>query len=126
MNLDNLCALFSTWVPWLWLYGPINSYHSFCWSHLTLCHHNTGTLDMYVKKYYFGKIFLTNLQLCELRQFLCIVFNMSSMVVPIRADQLTQFCSSHLTLCHHNTDTLDMCMKIYYFGKIIFNKFAAL
>ena len=32
--------------------------------------------------------FLTNLHLCELRQFLCIVFNMGSMVVPIRADQL--------------------------------------
>ena len=28
------------------------------------------------------------LQLCDLRQFLCIVFNMGSMVVPIRADQL--------------------------------------
>ena len=42
-----------------------------------------------MKKYYFGKIiFLTNLQLCELRQFLCIVSNMGSMVVPIRADQL--------------------------------------
>ena len=38
---------------------------------------------------YFGKIiFNKNLQLCELRQFLCIVFNMGSMVVPIRADQL--------------------------------------
>ena len=31
---------------------------------------------------------LKNLQLCELRQFLCIIFNMGSMVVPIRADQL--------------------------------------
>ena len=41
-----------------------------------------------MKKYYFGKIILTNLQLCELKQFLCIVFNMGSMVVPIRADQL--------------------------------------
>ena len=41
-----------------------------------------------MKKYYFGKIILTNLQLCELRQFLCIVFNMGSMVVPIRAGQL--------------------------------------
>ena len=29
-----------------------------------------------------------NLHLCELRQFLCIVFNMGSMVVDIRADQL--------------------------------------
>ena len=28
------------------------------------------------------------MQLCELRQFLCIVSNMGSMVVPIRADQL--------------------------------------
>ena len=42
-----------------------------------------------MKKYYFGKIFfLANLHLCELRQFLCIVFNMGSMVLPIRADQL--------------------------------------
>ena len=41
----------------------------------------------------FGKkIFLRNLQLCELRQFLCIVFNMGSMVVPIRADQLLPQC----------------------------------
>ena len=38
-----------------------------------------------MKKYYVRKI---NLQLCELRQFLCIVFNMGSMVVPIGADQL--------------------------------------
>ena len=36
----------------------------------------------------FWKIILTNLQLCDLRQFLCIVFNMGSMVVPIRVDQL--------------------------------------
>ena len=36
----------------------------------------------------FWKKKLTNLQLCELRQFLCIVSNMGSMVVPIRADQL--------------------------------------
>ena len=56
---------------------------------MIFCHHNTDTLDMCMKKYYFGKIFFfTNLQLCELRQFLCIVFNMGSMVVPIRADQL--------------------------------------
>ena len=41
-----------------------------------------------MKKYYFGKIFFTNLHLCECRQFLCIVFNMGSMVLPIRADQL--------------------------------------
>ena len=33
-------------------------------------------------------LFWTNLKLCELRQFLFIVFNMGSMVVPIRADQL--------------------------------------
>ena len=88
MNLDNFCALFSTLVPWYCLYGPINSYYGFCWSHLILCHHNTDTLNMCMKKYYFGKIILTNLQLCELRQFLYIVFNMSSTVVPIRADQL--------------------------------------
>ena len=37
---------------------------------------------------FWKNIFLTNLQLCELRQFLCIVSNMGSMVVPIRADQL--------------------------------------
>ena len=36
------------------------------------------------------------------------------------------FCWSHLILCHHDTDTLDMCMKKYYFEKIIFNKFVAL
>ena len=41
-----------------------------------------------MKKYYFGKISFKNLQLCELRQFLCIVFNMGSMVVAIQADQL--------------------------------------
>ena len=41
-----------------------------------------------MRKYYFGKNFLTNLQLCELRQFLYIVSNMGSMVVPILADQL--------------------------------------
>ena len=37
---------------------------------------------------FWKSIFLTNLQLCELRQFLCIVFNMGSVVVAIRADQL--------------------------------------
>ena len=31
---------------------------------------------------------IINLQLCELRQFLCIIFNMGSMEVPIRANQL--------------------------------------
>ena len=66
----------------------INSYHSLCWSHLILCHHNTDTLDMCMKNIILEKYFLKNLQLCELRQFLCIVFNMDSMVVPIRADQL--------------------------------------
>ena len=41
-----------------------------------------------MKIYFFEKIIFKNLQLFELRQFLCIVFNMGSMVVAIRADQL--------------------------------------
>ena len=42
-----------------------------------------------MKKYYFEKKnILRNLQLCELRQLLYIVFNMGSMVVAIRADRL--------------------------------------
>ena len=100
----------------------MNSYHSFCWSRLIFCHHDTDTLDMCMKKYYFGTIILTNLQLCELRQFLCIVSNMGSMVVPMYRpiNYYHSFCWSYLIICLHNTDTLDMCMKKYYFEKKIF------
>ena len=43
---------------------------------------------------------------------------MGSMVMPIRADQLLlQFLLEPFDTVHHNTDTLDMCMKKYYFGK---------
>ena len=56
---------------WQCLYGPINCYHSFCWSYLILCLHNTDTLDMCMKKYYLKKIFLTKFQLLKLDNFLC-------------------------------------------------------
>ena len=69
---------------------------------------------------------------------------MGSMVVPIRADQLlpqfmlepfdslppqyrhTGHVHEEILFRKKNTDTLDMCMKKYYFGKNNFNKFAAL
>ena len=41
-----------------------------------------------MKKYYFEKIIFSKFAPFELRQFLGIVFNMGSMVLPIRADQL--------------------------------------
>ena len=42
-----------------------------------------------MKKYYFEKIILRNfLQLCDFIQFLCNGFDMGSLVVAIRADQL--------------------------------------
>ena len=67
-----------------------------------------------MKKYYFGKIILINLQLCELRQFLCIVSNMGSMVVPIRTDQLLpQFLLEPFdTLPSQNTHTGHVHEKI--------------
>ena len=46
------------------------------------------TGHVHEKMLFWKKKFLTNLQLRELRQFLCIIFNMGSIVVPIRADQL--------------------------------------
>ena len=80
-----------------------------------------------MKKYYFGKIILKNLQLCELRQFLCIVFNMGSMVVPIRADQLLpQFLLEPFGTLTSQYRHIGHVHEEILFWKNNFNKFAAL
>ena len=38
------------------LHGPINSYHSFCWSILILCLYNVDTLDICMKEFGSEKI----------------------------------------------------------------------
>ena len=77
---------------------------------------------------FWKKYFLTNLQLCELGQFLCIVFNMGSMVVPIRADQLLpQFLLEPFdSLTSQYRHTGHVHEEILLFWKIILKKFAAL
>ena len=40
-----------------YLYGPINSYHSFLWSNLILCLYNVHTFNICMKKFGLEKIF---------------------------------------------------------------------
>ena len=82
--------------------GPINSYHSFCWSNLTLCIHNVDTLNMCMKEFDSQKNIIDKM--------------------TIFPDCITK----GLCLFFHITGTLEICMKKFDAEKIIYDKMAAL
>ena len=47
--------------------GPINSYHSFCWSNLILCIHNVDILNICIKE--FGSIKIIIDQMTAMRTY---------------------------------------------------------
>ena len=86
-NLDNFSLIGLLYMHRWFLYGPINSYHSFWWSNLILCLYNVDTLNICMKESGLKKIFLTKWQLRELRQLFPYMAFVYAWIVPLWPDQ---------------------------------------
>ena len=123
-NLDIFSLLRLLYRHWWCLHGQINFYHSFEWNNLILCLYNVNTLNICMKEFGSEKIFLTKLQLWELRQF----FPNRAFVYMHRwclhglINSYHTFWWSDLILCLFNKDTLNICMKEFVWNKYFLTK----